>query len=104
MVQITSYTSTRTPILEIYKQGNSNTVTVQTRFFGAGPPFTHIRCAPNILQVAESVLTAVNEPTQFVFLCSRKMNIMSMYREPPLEVMRVDSGGFHHVAAHITEL
>ena len=102
MLKITSSTSTGTPILEMFKKASFNIVTVQTCFFGAGPPFAHIRCAPNILQVAESVQTAVNEPTQFVFLCSRKMNIMSMYREPPLEVMRVDSGGFHHVAAHIT--
>ena len=102
MVQITSSTSTRTPILKMFIQASSNTVTVQTRFFGAGPPFTHIRCASNILQGAMCILTAVNEPTKFVFLCSRQMNIMTVYGEPPLEVLRVDSEGFHHVAADIT--
>ena len=30
------------------------------------------------------------------------MNIVSMYRKPPLEVVGVDSGGFHHVSADIT--
>jgi hypothetical protein len=102
MLQVPPSTSTWTPVLKMFIQSGSNTVTVQAGFFGAGPPFAHIYCAPNILQVAKSVLTAVDEPPQFVFLCSRKMNIVSMNSKPPLEVVGVDSGGFHHVAADLT--
>ena len=104
MLQIPPSTSTWAPILEMFIQSSSDTVTVQAGFFGAGPPFTHIICASNILQIAKGVLAAVDEPTEFVFLCSRKMNIVSMYRKLPREVVGVDCGGFHHVAADITSI
>ena len=85
----------------MFVQPSSHTVTVQAGLLSTCPPLTNIHRSANVLEVAGSILTAIDEPPEFVLLGGRKVYIVSVYGKPSLEVKGVDGGGFHHMAAHI---
>ena len=85
----------------MFVQPSSHTVTVQAGLLIACPPLTNIHRAANVLEGASSILTAIDEPPEFVLLGGRKLYIVSVYGKPSLEVKGVDGGGFHHMAANI---